>query len=59
MEEVYPYAVDYDDDGLPRNWNIRVLVPAMMKLIQRQNEKIIELEGKINDLISKYNGRSV
>lgn len=44
MEEVYPYAVDYDDDGLPRNWNIRILVPAMMKLIQRQNERINRLE---------------
>ena len=42
-----------------RSGNIRVLVPAMMKLIQRQNEKIIELEGKINDLMSEYNGRSV
>ena len=59
MEEVYPYAVDYDDDGLPRNWNIRVMVPAMMKLIQRNHEKLTELEGKINDLMSKYNGRSV
>lgn len=59
MEEVYPYAVDYDDDGLPRNWNIRVMVPAMIKLIQRNHEKLTELEGKINDLMSEYNGRSV
>lgn len=55
MEEVYPYAVDYDDDGLPRNWNIRVLVPAMMKLIQRQHGKIIEMEEKINEIISEHN----
>lgn len=59
MEEVYPYAVDYDDDGLPRNWNIRVMVPAMMKLIQRQHAKIIEMEGKINDFMPKHNRGSV
>lgn len=55
MEEVYPYAVDYDDDGLPRNWNIRVMVPAIMKLIQRQHAKIMEMEGKINEIISEHN----
>lgn len=55
MDEVYPYAVDYDDDGLPRNWNIRVMVPAMMKLIQRQHGKIIEMEEKINEIISEHN----
>lgn len=54
-EEIYPYAVDYDDDGLPRNWNIRVMVPAMMKLIQRQHGKIIEMEEKINEIISEHN----
>ena len=54
-EEIYPYAVDYDDDGLPRNWNIRVMVPAMMKLIQRQHGKIIEMEEKINEIIPEHN----
>ena len=55
VAKIYPLAADVDENGDPKNWNARILLPAMMKLIQRQHEKIIEMEGEINEIISKRN----
>lgn len=46
LEKIYPVAVDYNDDGTPEMWNANILIPAMLKLIQEQNERIEELERK-------------
>lgn len=46
MEEIYPIAVNYDKDGRPEMWNAQILIPAMLKLIQEQNERIKRLEEK-------------
>ena len=48
VECVYPWAVDYDDDGRPETWNERVLIPAMLKLIQEQNKRIKRLEEMLS-----------
>jgi hypothetical protein len=37
--------VDIGDDGLPENWNFRIIVPAMLSLIQDLNQRIKELES--------------
>lgn len=44
MEKTYPYAVQYEN-GLPEMWNSKVIIPAMLKLIQRQEERIKKLEA--------------
>lgn len=46
LEELYPIAVNYDKDGRPEMWNAQILIPAMLKLIQEQNERIKKLEGE-------------
>ena len=46
VEQVYPWAVDYDDNGEPETWNSRIIIPAMMKLIQDLNERVKRLERK-------------
>ena len=46
LEEIYPIAVNYDKDGRPEMWNAQILIPAMLKLIQEQNERIKRLEEK-------------
>lgn len=46
LEIVYPIAVNYDKDGQPEMWNAQILIPAMLKLIQEQNERIKKLEGE-------------
>lgn len=45
LVEHYEIAVQYVE-GEPDMWNANVLIPAMLKLIQEQNERIIRLEEK-------------
>ena len=44
VQSIYEPAVDYDDDGQPESWNSRVIVPALLKLIQEQNARLVVLE---------------
>lgn len=46
LEEIYPIAVNHDEKGRPEMWNAQILIPAMLKLIQEQNERIKKLEEK-------------
>lgn len=48
VAEVYPIACEYDGDN-PENWNIRFIVPAMLKLIQDQKKEIEALKEQINN----------
>ena len=50
VAEVYPIACEYDDNK-PENWNIRFMVPAMLKLIQDQNKEIETLKEQINNKV--------
>jgi hypothetical protein len=44
LDEVYPIATDYDENG-PVSWNDRLLIPALVKLVQDLNKRIKLLEG--------------
>ena len=44
VADIYPDAVNYDASGQPEMWNSQILLPAMLKLIQEQNERIERLE---------------
>jgi hypothetical protein len=44
MDAIYPIAVDYSE-GV-ESWNDRLLVPALLALIQNQDKRIKLLEGK-------------
>ena len=48
VDQIYPLAADYEN-GIPETWNVKIIVPAMLKLIQEQNERIIKLEEKNED----------
>ena len=56
VQSAYEPAVDYDDDGKPESWNSRVIVPALLKLVQEQNERLKELEEWKNEIISANHG---
>lgn len=47
VAEVYPIAADFNEVGQVENWNERYLIPAMLDLIQKQNERIKTLEDKL------------
>lgn len=45
LAEKYPIAVDMPSDNVQEwSWNYRYMIPAMLKLIQEQNERIKMLE---------------
>lgn len=54
MDEVFPQAVDYDEEGKPNGWNEHYLIPAMMKLIQEQHEEIEKLKKEVHDLALQF-----
>lgn len=53
VDKIYPNACLYDKDGNPANWNERIMIPAMLKLIQDQKKQIDALEKRVNDLENK------
>lgn len=44
--ETFPEAVSYEG-GQPETWKERIMIPAMLKLIQEQNERLIRLEERL------------
>lgn len=50
VAEVMPSAVDYNDEGRPEMWNVQIIVPAMLKLIQEQKKQIDALEERVKAL---------
>ena len=54
VAEAMPGAVDYDDEGRPEMWNVHVIVPAMMKLIQNQKKEIDELRARMERLEARF-----
>lgn len=59
MQKCFPDATDHielNGETVPENWNERMLIPAMMKLIQSQHEEIETLksnQSKILQALSK------
>lgn len=45
VAEVYPKAAQYNEDGTVEMWNSLIMIPAMLYLIQSQNERLKKLEG--------------
>lgn len=43
---VYPKAAQYNPDGTVEMWNYLIMIPAMLALIQSQNERLKKLEGE-------------
>lgn len=49
----YPIAANIGEDGFVENYNIDILVPAMLKLIQSQKKRLDEQELRIKELEDK------
>jgi len=50
---IYPIAADISTKtGQASDWNVRYIVPPMLKLIQEQNDRITALEEEIKELKS-------
>jgi hypothetical protein len=47
VAEIYECAVQYDEYGRPEMWNSNIMIPALLKLLQEQNERIKSLEERL------------
>lgn len=45
----YPIATEYTEDGQIEMWNIKMLFPALLKIVQDQQKKIEALEEQIKN----------
>lgn len=53
VEKYYPKAAAKDKDGIVQSWHDRIMIPAMLKLIQDQKKQIDALEERVAVLESK------
>lgn len=54
----YPEGVIFNEDGQIEDWNYRTMIPAMMKVIQNQNERINDLYQRISRLEEQLESRN-
>lgn len=52
MMDTYPIGVDVED-GVMTNWNEKMIIPAMVALIQNQKKEIDELTARVAELEAK------
>lgn len=43
----YPAAAEYNEDGEVEMWNVKVIVPAMLKILQDQQKEIKDLKEQL------------
>lgn len=44
---VFPAAAEYNEDGEVEMWNVKVIVPAMLKILQDQQKEIKDLKEQL------------
>ena len=49
VNKAYPAATEYTEDGQVEMWNIKVLFPALLKIVQDQQKEIEALKEQINN----------
>lgn len=55
VEKYFPEAVVHDEKGRVEDWDVRKLVPAMLKLIQLQKEQLDRQEERLSKIESILN----
>lgn len=50
VEAAYPIAAEYNENGQVEMWNIKVLFPALLKVVQDQQKEIESLKKVINNI---------
>lgn len=55
VAKYFPAAVVHNKKGQVEDWDVRKLVPAMLKLIQSQRKQITRLENVVDDLSERLN----
>lgn len=50
VDKYFPLAVDHNTDGLPENWNERIMIPAMFAMLKNQKSEINLLKQELNEI---------
>lgn len=50
VEKYYPNALIRNNDGQAESWQDRIMIPAMLKLIQEQKKQIDDLTKRVEKL---------
>ena len=58
LQESFPEAVQYEND-LPEMWNINTMFPALVKVVQDQQEEIELLKEEVKDLRSEIDSLKI
>lgn len=53
VDDIYPLATNYNEDGSVESWNVNIIVPAMLKLIQDQHATDILLATRLDSTSSR------
>ena len=56
VAEKYPLACNVDGEGRPEMWEVNILFPALLKLVQDQKKQIDILNERLTKLEEGYNG---
>ena len=56
VEKAYPAAAEYNEDGQVEMWNIKVIVPAMLKILQDQQKELEVLKEEVQQLKNNSQG---
>ena len=51
VEAALPSAAEYNEEGQVEMWNIKVLFPALLKIVQDQQKEIQSLKDTINNIV--------
>ncbi len=54
----YPIACNFDENGFPEMWNINILFPAAVKLIQDQHKEIEAMKQQFQELKTCINNQN-
>ena len=54
VSEKYPIACNFNKDGEPEMWEINILFPAALRLIQEQHKEIIALSEQIETMKQQF-----
>lgn len=50
VDKYYPNACIYNENGEPESWQDRIMIPAMLKLIQEQKQEIESLKQRLEKI---------
>lgn len=50
IDKIYHFGAYHETDGTPADWDERILIPAMLKLIQEQHQEIEKIKSKLLEL---------